>query len=219
MDSKRNGSWWISALLGIVAGVGSTFLVSWLRPPREPAAGSSRPSSTGTALRPADEGELGRLRAIESRLNRLETHNEADAGPLAQGRAADSERADAPVDPAAQAAEEHEKFHGYLKDHAREPLDATWARSATGSFQGDLAELGTDKGFRVLNVDCRSSSCVGLLEWPSFDQAIKNYVSVVHQRYGLNCARGMSLDEPSDRSAPYQASVLFMCNESGARIQ
>jgi hypothetical protein len=204
----------VPSLAGIVAGVGSTLLISRATSPRGiPIPTAS--SHVGVVPVNMDPGtDVARLRALESRLNRLEARPEptsaSDRSPEAPVQ---------PLDPALARAQDRERFAERLKEHDRERVDAVWASHASRSFHTDLEHLAPGQGFTVVSIDCRSASCVGVLEWPSYDVARKNFIGVVHNGYSLNCARGMSLPEATDPAAPFRASVLFNCDDMGKRAE
>jgi len=98
-----------------------------------------------------------------------------------------------------------------LERHAREPLDASWAREAQGSFSSDFAALTQGQSFQVRGIDCRSTTCVTTLEWPSYAEATQGYALLLQHDYGMDCARSILLPEPADPTGRYQADLFLDC--------
>lgn len=98
-----------------------------------------------------------------------------------------------------------------LDRHSREPVDPSWAREAQGSFTSDFVGLAQGQPFEVRGVDCRSTTCVTTLEWPSYAEATQGYALLLQHAYRLDCARTLLLPEPADVTARYQAQLLLDC--------
>lgn len=201
------------ALAGVVAGVGGTLLAGKLRaPPAAPPPSVGAPPPN--ALAPAPGGTspgAARLRALEERLAQLEERERArerarDAGaPPAEQQAGDHRR---------EAAEERAQFQALVDDHRRDRVDAAWSRAASAGLRGDLGSLATEGHFQVLEMDCRSSSCVATLEWPTFSEARHARAALIGHRYHPNCAYGLSLPEPDDAASAYRTSMIFQCGDA-----
>jgi len=210
-------------VVGIIAGVGATLLMSRAVQSStdglaQTSALASASSKALTSKRVVDEDERGRVRALEERLHRLEERDEeGSTSSVAQNTEEEQERADPSAAVVPDAKKDLEMFTAQLDKHSRQPRDAAWAESASGLLHEDFEKIGGELGFKVVNVDCRTTSCVGLLEWPTYRQAVESYLAIVGSRYALNCATGISLPEPDDPSAPYQGSVIFQCKKSRAR--
>jgi hypothetical protein len=95
--------------------------------------------------------------------------------------------------------------------HAREPLDSAWAREAQGSFATDFSALTQGQSFQVRGIDCRSTTCVTTLEWPSYAEATQGYALLLQHAYRMDCARSILLPEPADATARYQAELFLDC--------
>ncbi|MBI4702940.1 MAG: hypothetical protein HY744_17630 [Deltaproteobacteria bacterium] len=68
-------------------------------------------------------------------------------------------------------------------------------------------------------MDCRTTSCIGVVEWPSYDAALRRGLgAILHQDYtDLNCGREMALPPPEGSGAGYQATVVLDCASLRAR--
>lgn len=109
-----------------------------------------------------------------------------------------------------------QRHEAAVAKHASEPVDKRWAQSAARVLGADLGRLEAKAKFRTVEMDCRSKSCVGVLEWPSYEQALAAQFSVVSQFYGMNCAREIYIPEPAKNEDRYQAKLVFDCGP-GAR--
>jgi hypothetical protein len=103
-----------------------------------------------------------------------------------------------------------------IAQHYAAPTDAKWAAAAEASLASDFESLSAlpNAGFKLVNTDCRTDSCVAMLEWDSFNQANGRTGLVVHHHYALNCAREIRLaDPPGEPGSSYSTTVLFDCTE------
>lgn len=95
----------------------------------------------------------------------------------------------------------------------QESVDTRWAYSAGDQFQSDIIDLANQKGFSLINSECRTTQCAVVVEWPSFSEAVAGFTSMLHHDYQLNCGRETLLPDPSDKNGPYQVTMLFDCTE------
>lgn len=121
----------------------------------------------------------------------------------------DSVEASDPLPPPRNAEEKHDAL---VEESLAESLDRPWATHAEASLSRDLVRLG-DSSFDVSSVACRTTSCVATLEWPSFNEATMSYNRLVTHDYEVNCTRTITLPEPEDPLAPYEAKlVIYECS-------
>jgi hypothetical protein len=104
------------------------------------------------------------------------------------------------------------KFQEKLARHARDAVDPAWSPKTTRSFKDDLAKMTANGGFDVVRVDCRTTSCVSTLSWPSYGAASRSYSQVLVARYQANCSRDVILTPPADLMARHEAQVVFECD-------
>jgi hypothetical protein len=94
--------------------------------------------------------------------------------------------------------------------HQASRRDPAWSRRTEGTFNAKLTELGTQRGFQLVDVDCRESSCTALVEWPTYTAAVSGYPDILHEDYdGMTCHREALLPEPPRPNDPYRATVVF----------
>lgn len=115
------------------------------------------------------------------------------------------------------AVSEEQAFQNRIAEHARDPIDRAWASQSAQALQIDITSMSARAGgCHVVDVDCRTSSCVATIEWPNFRAARDNYQRFTQQAFHVNCAREMTLIPPQDDSRPFQASIFFDC--ANARV-
>jgi hypothetical protein len=163
--------------------------------PRRPGPGSQVGSAAVT----------GRLAALEERVEELS----AEHGAGADEAAVDTPEAiqEAREEDERRAAEE---FRAKLEAYRHEPVDAEWARSARARLAAGMAALSADEAHGVIgDVDCKSTSCLANVTFPSYEAARNEFGRYVTAFYDVPCARTAVLDEPDDPAAPFQVQVLF----------
>jgi hypothetical protein len=171
--------------------------------PLDPPAGASR-----TRIESAPNGKIGEL---ERRLAELEASREAR---VERAGAPTSEPPGTPPipDPEETARELSALNDMLLAKHAGEPVDPTWSSGAVSAFQRDFAALTEQREAKVVGVECKTTSCVATLEWPSYEAAQREHSEVVMHGYEVNCRRQIWAPEPEDREARYKATAIFDCS-------
>jgi len=203
-------------VLGSVAGIGGGIVGNyWLKndqpqpsvlqaplPARQTSSHERAPSNAGTGA--AER----RLATVEQRLmsmDRARSRVPESAPPSATASV------DSPQDYAQLRDEAMNQWSARLQQHASEPIDATWSRSAGSSFTDDLQQIAAAQRFQVINTECRSTSCSATVQWPDYGTAVSSYTALLYQQTQIGCAREIVLPEPTNRETPYQASVLYDC--------
>jgi hypothetical protein len=202
----------LAACLGVVGGLS----VSWLRPhgsrtsPKDPPL---EPTPAPETPVPSEQGAeaLAVLRSPE--LGRR-------ASPAAPSSSAPVQSASSPptlelpdLDEQMREADRfHEEQHeAALRRHGNEPRDARWASATERRLEADLEGVASSAKFKVVRVDCRTTTCVGILEWHSYQEAMRGYGATMRRAFSVNCAQEVLLLPPLDAAAPYQASMIFDC--------
>jgi hypothetical protein len=104
---------------------------------------------------------------------------------------------------------DQERARGALKAHAAEVRDPGWASKVESSLAEDLQNVASANGFAHLGTDCRATSCVVELSWPTREQALDTYAAAVHHNYPTNCAKSLTL--PEEESQPFEAQMIMYC--------
>jgi hypothetical protein len=103
-----------------------------------------------------------------------------------------------------------------VRAHEREPYDPAWSRASSQTLQANLDALAKDRalGFKVVDIDCRTTTCIGSLEWGSYGQAAAQWQSVLNHPYDVNCAREVTLPDPPGNGGTFVVKVVFDCETS-----
>jgi len=106
----------------------------------------------------------------------------------------------------------HEERHeASLRAHRNEPRDAKWARATERKLEADLVKVSDKAKFKVVGVDCRMTTCIGILEWSSYEDALRGYGATFREPFEVNCGQEIVLPPPPDPKAPYQGNMVFDC--------
>lgn len=113
--------------------------------------------------------------------------------PLLAQRVAALEESAATQQPLSRApvpsADEVEAMHdARVAQHGREPLSEGWARTTESVAREDF-DYSQDGGYKLMNVDCRSTTCVLELTWQSRALALSGWKDALHKPSRLPCAR------------------------------
>jgi hypothetical protein len=95
-----------------------------------------------------------------------------------------------------------------------ESTDTAWAHTASRDLQQGLQRLGDEHGYTTKSVDCRTTLCRALLEWPTYADAQRSWKAVLHESYEPNCATEVYVPPPNTADGPYEATVIFDCTEA-----
>ncbi len=104
-----------------------------------------------------------------------------------------------------------------IERHRAELVDASWAVTAKRAFETELGAIGTKAKFRVVDVDCRTLSCLAVLEFDKYDDARQNFQRVLQARLTQRCGREITLENPRIPEARYQTTAVFDCSAARAR--
>lgn len=148
------------------------------------------------------------LAGLDDRLKRLELEREKKTP-------ADSpEEASADVPPMSpeEARAFHERtFNEQLSAHSRQQVDSGWAPAMRTQLSRELEPLQSTSGFRLGDIDCRSTTCVAQVEWPTYADAMAHYSTLLQSAFKEPCSKTIVLPEPADPGVPYSAKTLFEC--------
>jgi hypothetical protein len=106
-------------------------------------------------------------------------------------------------------------FESELKRHSEEPLNSGWANASKVSMEKVLGGIAAAQGFALIEVDCRTTTCVGTFEWSSYNDATERNGGLLHALFKPNCYREIVLPEPSDKRAAYRGQLLVDCGKGG----
>lgn len=105
-----------------------------------------------------------------------------------------------------------------LRDHESEPKEDGWSEATSRILRSDLEQITAEGQFRVVDVDCRSITCAAILEWSTYDVAVKTWAAILNYPFQANCGVEVFLAQPDRNIAQYRSVALFRChaeNEHG----
>ena len=191
----------VAGCLGIVVG----FSVRRLLPlashggPKEPTHARTSSAEPRVTLEPDDSAPRS-ARAAAS----FEPSQRASSPPAAEPPAFEDDMREAD--------RMHEREHEEaLQHHRDEPRDPNWAAATEQRLEAELGGVAAAAKFKVVRVDCRTTTCVSVLEWRSYREAVRSYGATLRHAYTVNCGQEVLLLPPSDPAAPYEASMIFDC--------
>lgn len=104
------------------------------------------------------------------------------------------------------------EFRRDIQNHESDARDPDWATDAEGKIHASMDT--TDGGHEVLKVDCRMTSCIVDLQWPSRADALQGFGSVLAAHIEPNCATKILLHEDGPGEGPFQEKLILDCTES-----
>lgn len=199
----------VPAVAGILAGLASSFLFSARGESRAAATDPGHAVSAPAAqtvyapviVTPAHGNET--VDDLRKRIDELEKQNRATGA-----------KPSASTDPAALEEQRRatiQRHDALVKAHREQPVDPSWGPSTGALVRTDLEKIAESSTFKVIDADCKTTSCAGTLEWPSFGAATSEWRKVLHHGFQANCSRQVTLPDPPDPNTPYRATVVLDC--------
>lgn len=98
-----------------------------------------------------------------------------------------------------------------------EVVDFSWAPKAEVDLESGLSTLGEEVGFTLLSTVCKTSRCLATVSFTNYEKASTNASHLVERVIpGLNCAQSITIPEPGNKSASYEAELLLDCSQQVA---
>jgi hypothetical protein len=173
------------------------------------------PPPTLTVAAQNPQREIQRLRreqnALNDRLAEIETRpTEGKPRPLEPSAAASARATESAEEETKVIRGRHERWKAL---HANEARDTAWARDEETAFNATLGGGAERGGYKIVNIDCRTTLCTAELEWPSYAQASTGYPEALHVDMP-GCESAILLEPPADASRPYRATARYDCENS-----
>lgn len=107
-----------------------------------------------------------------------------------------------------------EKFTQQAQAFASDPLDGSWAPTATKTLNSSLEMLATTAQFSLVEAECRTAHCRAVVEFATLESAEMNAGLLAEARLGsLNCAQGIQVPPDADPDAPVRAELFLDCTD------
>lgn len=212
---SRAGYALVSAL-GAATGAAAVILFSsFSRTPVAPSSNSPAVVSkeTASALREVASWNEGRVARLEATVGHLK-HAAVITPP---------NRSIAPTPEPLHKRETQEDLtrthENRIVEHFNQAHDPRWSETAETGFRSDLGKLGETGKFAVSRVDCRTTTCIATLSWPSRTDAMQAMPGIVHAAYRSNCGKTLHLPDEIEGAPAYEATVVFDCASERATSQ
>jgi hypothetical protein len=100
-----------------------------------------------------------------------------------------------------------------IERHQQEPVDQLWSQPSARRLREFLSALPTHSNFAVRSVDCRTSTCVAELRFPTYAVAQSTWRSILNIPNPLGCGTEITLEDPQPAAPSYDLSVVYDCGE------
>jgi len=105
-----------------------------------------------------------------------------------------------------------EKFTQQAQAFASDPLDGSWAPTATKTLNSSLEMLATTAQFSLVEAECRTAHCRAVVEFATLESAKTNAGNLAEARLGSpNCAQGIQVPPDADPDSPVRAELFLDC--------
>jgi hypothetical protein len=104
--------------------------------------------------------------------------------------------------------------HELIRKHQSETVDQTWAAITSSTIAADLRVLAQEHNFVIKSVDCRMTTCVGTISFPSYSDARRDWMVAVSVPNRARCSTEATLDEPSGPSERFELQIVYTCVRS-----
>jgi hypothetical protein len=193
----------IAGLVASLVGLGAVLVATRLA--HGPAI--SRPAPPDDPPDPQREPSLAAARAAGQALAQAAVA--ATQKPQAHAEPATQKSMLTPEEEAARRQLQHEAL---ISEHNAEPASPAWAAKASEAVVSELKSLQAEAGFSLAGVDCRSTSCLAEVEWPSVDSIRRGYHSLLHATFDkLNCATEFHASATATEGPIRTTLVLSKC--------
>lgn len=100
-----------------------------------------------------------------------------------------------------------------IDTHRSQPVDPNWGPASAEQVRDDLEASSIAALIDVVDVDCRSTTCLATVEWEDYGVAFRTYRRLLTHHYGVNCRRRMGVPPPADSDGPYRAHLFLDCSD------
>jgi hypothetical protein len=97
----------------------------------------------------------------------------------------------------------------YIELVQAQSRNAEWAAKAEKAITEEMPKV-LGNSATLINVDCRSSACLALIEWSSFSVAQEYWNIVVLAEMPVRCDREITLPPPKDERARYREHLVMV---------
>jgi hypothetical protein len=117
-----------------------------------------------------------------------------------------------PPDPEAEEKRVEAYFAELERRHLGDPIDPSWAPSATAALESGLLKLSQRYGFFLRSTECKTTYCRASLDWKDYASAQGAGAVLAETTFaGLNCTQSVRLKGPEDPRAVYATDLYLDC--------
>ncbi len=198
---------------GAVAGLLAVVVVSSFRHTAEARPSMLAPAAPSHVASPiissGSDSQAAEIAQLSARLEAVENRRSSEPLPPAAP----------PMSPEESARIDAQRHTAVLEAHASEPTDPKWAPHATSALRGHLEDLAPKLKGRLVDLDCRSVTCVGTLEWPSRADAMQSVRTMATTAYRHeNCAREFWVTNGGSSDGSARTQVIFNCEDARSGV-
>jgi hypothetical protein len=210
MDSSRGGRPIATAMLIVISAAAGAGIFALLgRPSSKPVVQLSpaQPSEVQQQAAPAQRADYRWASALDQRLQALEAAQQQKPAPPVSDPGPPPD----PIEPPS-TREIEEQHQERIRAHQAEALDPGWSRTTSTALTADF-KRNAGTGFKATAVDCRSTTCSVVLEWPSRELALAEWRRALMQPTRANCGRTIVVPErPASVTGPIQVTMIMDCS-------
>lgn len=92
--------------------------------------------------------------------------------------------------------------------HWESSIDAEWSEKAAQELRQDFTRLDPERSFTVVNIDCRKTSCIAVLDWSRQSDAEQAQADLLGAAYSLVCSKKL-IFPPGKSPTGYQTTLVF----------
>jgi len=106
------------------------------------------------------------------------------------------------------------RFEQRITTHSLEPVDLAWAPVVSRSIRSSLdfvaKQLGPEVGLGIVNVDCRTRTCLATLMFANYEAALESFASILTADYNVRCSTEIVFREPPAGREESGSEVLIL---------
>ena len=103
-----------------------------------------------------------------------------------------------------------QEFEERIAAHTTEQLDSAWAAKTSNRIYQTLEALQQEGGFTLIDVDCRSRTCLAQIQWKNFSAAVQNFNKLLTADFGTSLSTEIVIrSTPIDLSEQYEEIMYF----------
>ena len=99
---------------------------------------------------------------------------------------------------------------GRKQTHFTSTVDPGWAPETARALRADLVAL-PGAQFKLLELDCRRTTCFARLEWPNRQAAEHGRDAIAIANLRVNCQRDVVVPPGDDQTGPVQGQMYLDC--------